>query len=226
MKQECAMRALARRFSSSIATLGLLVCVVGQVEAGPIIIPGPYTGTTQILQASPIGQTFTAEDQRIQSVGFSVHDSNPTLGPSDFSLTISLYAGIGTAGALLGDRTFLGLTDGFDGFIDVDFTSVSLNVGDIYTAIIGDTTPRWGLNSVSVDVYAGGTAIQLGEPSPFFDFGLRVIPVSEPATSALLATGILALALYRRRAALPARCRRSIRSCTWRTSIPTGTAPA
>ena len=183
-----------------VTLLTLLIGAWGHVEAGQILVPGPYTGTTQILQASPFGETFTAEDQFIESIGFSVRDLNPSFGPSDFTLTISLYEGSGTFGALLRTGSNSALTPGFNGFIDVDFQSVSLVVGLTYTAIISDTTPRWAVETTDgPGAYTGGGPVFLGVPHPeAADLALRVIPaaVPEPSTMTLLGVGTLSLLGY------------------------------
>jgi PEP-CTERM motif len=186
--------------------------VPGKVEAGLIIVPGPFDLSLQIQSFSPIGQTFTAEDSSIQSIGFSVEDGNPSLGPTDFALTVSLYQGIGTGGSLLAARTFSGLTPGFSGFFAADFSSVGLTVGDVYTLILSDTTPRWFVDLRLDNPYAGGEAIILGALIPSDDLGFEVVPATVPEPGTLLLAGcgascIVIAWLARRRSRLVTRPR-------------------
>ncbi len=111
-------------FSPVIAAM--VMSLVATVDAGLIIQERKSWGL-QIRSFSPIGQTFTAEDAQIISIGFWVKDWNPSFGPID--LTVQLFQGVGTGGPSLGSAPIEGLSPGFDGFYDADFTSVSLTVG-------------------------------------------------------------------------------------------------
>ncbi|MDY6782619.1 MAG: hypothetical protein SW833_08760 [Cyanobacteriota bacterium] len=128
-----------------VLTSGSLVAE--KARAASIIQPETDGPTRQILFSSPTGQTFTAEDSAIRSIGFDVRDFNPTFAPNDFDLTVSLFRGVGVTGQLVGSSVFTDLTTGFSGFVDFDFSTVTLEVGEIYTAILEDDTVRWALKS-------------------------------------------------------------------------------
>lgn len=172
---------------------------VSQKAISAAIIQDQSSGTNQIKAFSPIGQTFTAEDSSIYSIGFYVEDFNPSFAPNDFTLTVSLYEGIGIEGNFLGKSSNIyNLTNGYSGWVDTNFSSVALNVGESYTAILEDDTVRWGVQ-VTYDVYSGGFAIAFNEPTNA-DLRFRVLtsasqitaPVPEPVTisGTLLAGGI------------------------------------
>ncbi|HPM83234.1 MAG TPA: PKD domain-containing protein, partial [Candidatus Anammoximicrobium sp.] len=128
-----------------------------------------WTVTQQIQAGEPIGQTFTAiSDNRLDTISFYVSDMNASVAPTDYSLTFELYEGIGTSGRLLGRREYVGLSDGFSGFIAADFSSVTLVDGDMYTAVLTNDTARWGRVACG-NQYAGGTALYAGSPSPTSD---------------------------------------------------------
>lgn len=188
-------RAWVHRIGAIAILLGAAASAGGTAAAASILVPGPYRGATQILQGSPIGQTFVAEDASIQSIGFSVRDLNPETGPSDFTLRLSLYAGAGTTGSLLGSGDFGTLSPGYRGFIDVDFSFVALKPGETYTAIIMDSTPRWGLETAdSPEAYSAGAPVLLGIPQPdHADGAFRVTAVPEPSVVAMVCTGALCL---------------------------------
>ena len=114
---------------SAITVIALWI--TPEVRAGTII-QEEHAQLYQILIHSPIGQTFTAEDSKIKSIGFYLEDINP----GEMELSIQLYEGIGTGGTYLDSSPVEGLYSGFQGFFDADFSSVTLTVGQTYTAII------------------------------------------------------------------------------------------
>jgi hypothetical protein len=170
-------------FSPVIAAM--VMSLVVTVDAGLIIQDRKNWGL-QIQGFSPIGQTFTAEDAQIISIGFWVEDWNPWAGPID--LTVQLFQGVGTGGPSLGSAPIEGLSPGFDGFYDADFTSVSLTVGQVYTAIVSSSSIRGGVWGFQSDVYPGGAMIFQGSVKPYADAAFRVVPI--PAPSALMLGGI------------------------------------
>lgn len=186
-----------RRLSFFALSVLLLIVVArsgSRADAGVILVPGPYNGATQILQLAPMGESFTAEDPYIRSVGFSVEDINPA--PADHSLTISLYAD--GLNLFLGGGTDSDLTPGFAGFAEVTFPTPigPLTVGDTYTALITDTTSRWGVATTdSPDAYPAGEPVFKGVPQNDADLALRVTPAAVPLPDAakLAATGALIL---------------------------------
>jgi hypothetical protein len=167
----------------AIAAMLVLLSWAQDGQAGAIIQDkAQWSG--QILYHSPIGQTFTAEDSHILFIGFYVFDANPTSGP--IALTVELFEGVGTAGLSLGSAPITGLTPGFGGFYDADFSSVTLTVGQVYTAIVSSTSARGGVESFqwayvggtpfAPDPYTGGDEIFLGNVEPYADLMFCVIP--------------------------------------------------
>lgn len=179
---------------TTLAAIAVAATLAGTGPArGASIIQDQRGGASQILYASPVGQTFTAQDPHILSVGFWVEDFNPSHAPADFAVDILLYDGAGFSGTLLGAGTFGALHGDYDGWADVPFPSVSLVPGQLYTARIADDTVRWGVATVS-NVYAGGNSFFSGAPYPAADLTFRVLVpdavVPEPGSLGLTLIGI------------------------------------
>lgn len=159
-----------------VFALAVLILATGNTHAGLIIQSERNTGQ-QILQYTPVGQSFTAEDPWV-SIGFWIEDWNQFAGPID--LSIELFEGIGTGGTSLGSAPIEGLSPDFVGFFDADFTFVPLTVGQSYTAIISSTSARGGVFSFNADLYPGGVYIRRGVLSPGYDAAFRVQPQEAP----------------------------------------------
>ena len=184
----------ARALSVSVAIWAI---TSAPAVAGPILL-NPGGGSNQVQFAEPVGQTFTAEDPLV-SAGLYFLVMNPQFPNSD-AIEYQLHQGSGTGGALLASTTF-NLASGFDGFHMVDFSSVALTPGNVYTltASIVGTSPYWGV-AKSIDVYAGGVAVFFGVPEPGGEMALSVVPQApEPASLFLIASAGLGLLIETKR---------------------------
>jgi hypothetical protein len=166
----------------SMFVLIVTVLFTGSTKAGLILQDQGPIGS-QILASSPVGQSFTAEDPTV-TIGFWLEDINPTSGPIDIS--IELFEGAGIGGPSLGIAPVEGLTPGFSGFYDADFTSVVLVPGQIYTAIVSSTSERGAVRSAQGNPYAGGMKLHQGSFLPDIDAAFRVTPQAVPAPDAIM----------------------------------------
>lgn len=173
------------------------------LRAGPIY-QGAIGAGWQINHYEPIGQSFTAEDANILSIGFNVWDVNLHAGPLD-PITVSLYAGAGNGGTLLGSANLQGLVPNYNGWHYADFSFVSLTVGNVYTAFVEAVTARGAINGAGSNPYAGGQAYLQGGAVAHLDLTFHVVPgannVPDTSVTAPLALVLAGLALVRRRRA-------------------------
>ena len=185
----------------------------------PQITP-QYGFGDQILSMSPIGQTFTSEDTKITYIGFAIFDMNPQL--PIVPINVELFEGEGTDGTLLGTMPLqtssdpLSLPDflssGNPRFLEADFSFATLNVGQIYTALLTTSNAQAGIygeywkndidgSVLQPDLYTGGYGFNYETQSPSykgeFDLVFRATSVPEPAALILFALG--GLILRRRR---------------------------
>lgn len=207
--KDCDMKSLIA------ATLALALRPLFTTCFGQSAIVQPYWNWGfNINLYSPIGQTFTALDSHVATIGFLQENLSSTPATS----TYSLFAGEGP-GTLLHSSSFV-LPQGPASYFDADFSSVSFIPGHTYTVLI--TTPA---NNCSINMeqwetsvshqpipgtvdYPGGHAIRGGQPEPLFDLAFRVEPIPEPASAELLVAGF-GLNVFYRRHVRSARGRRS-----------------
>lgn len=178
------------------------------------------------------GQSFTAIDSSLTSIGFQFEGLNPTFAGVPYTLT--LVAGDTLTGSALVSRSFT-LPTAIDGrtpvWFDVDIGATAATIGQRYTAVLSSTDTRNGpvlgpdINIytgavLGGDAYAGGRALFATVPYPncsntaasACDFNFRVTgttpvaaAVPEPASWALMIGGFgLVGAAIRRRPARPA----------------------
>jgi hypothetical protein len=162
--------------------------------SGEIIQP-QSTGSWNIELIGPIWQTFTAVDSRISTIGFYVNGGASSSPPPTTTLTYELLQGAGTSGPLLATSSVT-LSSDFIGYADVSFASVTLSVGQVYTAMISANTANYAVwwndhapaYPRSID-YTGGEAIDLGQLLPQGDLTFRIEPLPEPAALTLFLAG-------------------------------------
>ena len=184
------------------AACALLACLLFacELDAG-VILQDQSTGTHQIQAYSPTGQTITADDSYLKSIGFYFREMNDRLpnGP----VSVILRQGAGVDGNEIA-RQSLDIAPGTWGYVDFLFPAVELVIGESYTAIVEATNERWRLQRnfhLYGDIgnppipgrvdYSGGHMLLLGELMVVGDLKFRIVTVPEP-TALLLAT-LLAL---------------------------------
>lgn len=151
---------------------------------------------SMILAFNPIGQTFQAEGTGLESFSLHYQQINPG---ENHAITLSIYAGIGNGGSLIGAESF-SLDGSFDGLHAVNFSSLGsvFTIGDQYSAMVTTTNSYWGLVG-SNNGYANGNAIEDGDlETDDLRFSATFVP-DTGSTAALLGAGVVALAFARRR---------------------------
>ena len=208
------------------AAADTLTVTPGVVSTDPLVrvrafVPGGYTG--------PFGQSFTAIDSTLNSIGFQYETLNADR--AGLSYTLSLFAGETLTGTALVTQTFSLPTAAASTptWFDINIGSVAATIGQQYTLVFSSSDFRNGIvlgpdtsyhtNSlVSGDTYAGGRFFSAGSPvysdcpntpSSPCDLNFRVMgttaavtPVPEPVSWALMlgGFGMMGGALRRRRA--------------------------
>jgi len=117
-----------------------------------------------------------------------------------------LFEGLGIGGTLLETASTIIIPGTYD-YVNFDFSSIILSIGNIYTAIIERPNPRWGVqsnqhsypNGIPISGrtdYIGGDRIFQGTVQSFEDLRFRILPLStvpEPNTLFIILTGLLVL---------------------------------
>ena len=126
-----------RRCEVRMKRLALLIPAflsAGVACRADITIGDPPGFAVNIATFAPTGQSFTADGAALKSIGMWTTTCNcPNDPPVQFQL--KLLSGAGTSGALVATRTATAPI-GLFGFLDFDFTGVSLVVGQTYTAMM------------------------------------------------------------------------------------------
>lgn len=180
-------------------------------NAGPIVIDQPQANDAiQINAFAPVGQSFTANSSSIETIELALRNFNLPGNEADHTVTVTLFGGEGFGGPQLFQTTvdvdaILG-TDpvGIFRWISFGMGNIPLIIGDAYSFLVFDSTPRFGLNYNLGDVYAGGHAynadLGFGSYGDVVnnDLAFRVTTmataVPEPASLSISLLGLLLLA--------------------------------
>jgi len=192
-------------------TLASLACLLFACElrAG-VILQDQSDGMHQIKAFTPTGQTFTADDLYLMSIGFYFWglDDHRRTG----TVSVILRQGAGVEGNEIARQSLEISTDNWT-IVDFSFPAIELVVGESYTAIVEASNEWWGIqrNQHSygesgnppipgkVD-YPGGDMILLGDLFTVGDLKFRIVTVPEP-TALLLATLLALCSLSRKKRA-------------------------
>jgi hypothetical protein len=199
-------------------TLGLALAVMAALPfstaQATTIGQDQRSGIYQVEFYGQMGQSFTAVDPFLASIGFTISSINAHLPLAD--LGVRLYEGNGFGGSVLATvnaspQPVLAFPFAY---FDWNFGGLALTPGQAYTAELITTNAHWGTDvfaSDTVDAYAGGTAFTGGLPGITLNDGLRhaadlrfqvngfSAPVPELSTVAMLAAGLAVLTLGMRR---------------------------
>jgi PEP-CTERM motif len=182
------------------------------------VISGPTGQRAATLEGfGPVGQSFTAFDRVISSVGFQFEALNPTAANTPINLT--LRSGSSLTGASLFSTSFtlpLSINSTAATWFDVAVPNWTVTTGQVYTLVLANTGssfrnavvlgPEINIQTGQVlggDAYAGGTALFTTQPYQGFclaqgicDLNFRVTAttpavaaVPEPGTWALMLAG-------------------------------------
>ena len=203
----------------SVLAAGVLAAMAFAVpaSAAQILNDAGDRGVT-VSSYQPLGQSFTAIDSSLLSIGFQFLSLNPT--QANTPMTLTLRSGDGATGAIVATRTVTlpgTINDRNPVWFDFDFTGTGLTIGSSYTALLTNSSSRlavqYGPRSTNTaqplgpDAYLGGKLVSVGDPDPYgfctrsgmCDLNFRVTgttaaaAVPEPATWAMMLAGFLAL---------------------------------
>ncbi|MFD3397265.1 PEP-CTERM sorting domain-containing protein [Alteromonas macleodii] len=192
-----------------VALLGI-AALTANAHAGVILQENSDAGTVINRE---VGQSFTAEDTNIR---FGVRLWSANAHQPNGGVIFSLYEGDGLNGSLLYNTNLFPNIEGlgWNDFIFADFTSIDLNVGQMYTASIQDTLGEsyWGTNfnrAKFAPGYDGGRMHSWHDDPSEYDLKFRIEPsgindtaptveVSAPTTLGLLSLALVAAGLRRR----------------------------
>jgi hypothetical protein len=161
-----------------VVAIFLVLFGQGFAVAGLIEYTGGNSGW-QIQAHEPIGQSFTAEDEYVDTVGLRVADDNIFVDPTDLSIVIQLYAGKGdfSNNALLREATVTLPYENYIGWADLDVRGLTFTVGASYTIAVKNNNARWFVRGGNHG-YAGGDAYTFGNLTNL-DLDFHVIPSPE-----------------------------------------------
>jgi hypothetical protein len=196
-----------------LAAVAAVACLSATGAAATTIDFTAGSTTTYAIGGGPFGQSFTAVDPVLNSLGFYYTVINDFAAPTP--ITITLLNGAGLGGSVVAARTFsLANTDGVT---DTDFGATALMVGNLYTAVLSTASYYEGVRGFrKTNPYADGQAYAKNGPGDLnctvagCDLAFRVVgssgvvdhpqAVPEPAAWMLMLSGFFAIGAGRRHA--------------------------
>jgi hypothetical protein len=191
------------KFFKALAWAALLMaCQMAPGQAQTILVTGNghvFVGTN--YPANP-GQSFTAPASHLREFGFFVGLMDEAFPPVEYDMV--LVEGAGPGGKELGRATMRIPDFALIWTISNAFGDIELTPGKQYTMLMDATlfTITYGLTNSATDYYPGGTA-WFGNRAESDDCWFYASFVPEPASYAMLATGMLVLACLKRKKPRP-----------------------
>lgn len=188
------MKAETRRLAPLLLGPLFALALAPATARAVVLIDQPLSMGFGVIYPFMPGQTFTAVAPRIDSIGVALRNLNKAQ-PGRF-VTLSLYDGEGSGGALLASRSvdvsaILGETTSAT-LVDFSLGAVTLQLGQTYSFQITALDERFAVSYHSVlgqDAYAGGHMFNAFISEPDGDLTFNVTAVPEPGTAALLLIG-------------------------------------
>ena len=179
------------------ALIAMAIVFCGELRADTII-QSSGESSLSVAPFDPLAQSFLlTTGTGLGSIGFTFTNQIPT-SPNE-AITVTLYAGVGFSGSVLGSVTQL-LTESLPSPfqpglpVDFDFSGVALAPGLYTAAVTTISSPRVGLKFATNNPYADGAMFYTGLLPPGActssgancDLQFRVLPASVPETSSLI----------------------------------------
>ena len=163
-----------------------------------LILQNASNGSAQINHFEEFGQSFTTIDTNVIFSWSFVESMNVNSSHND-NIIARLWEGNGTSGNLL-DTSTMNMSSLSDGWVDIDFSAINLNIGSIYTVLLhtDGSSDYGGFRRSSSDFYDGGNGYIFGI-SQTRDLTFRVVGVDvpEPSTLVIFSLGLIGLASRR-----------------------------
>jgi len=215
----------------ALATVAATLSLTSLPAAAATIVSAPGTrGGTLGSFGNTVGQSFTAIDNTLTSIGFQFSRPSATNG-TDASYTLSILSGEGLSGTSLFSTSFaVTVASRAFSYVDIALPNLTATIGSKYTAVLNSTNTRYVLGlgpdyntstgrPLAGDPYAGGRAYLTTTSYAnctntstsdcdlnFRVTGTTVAAVPEPATWATMFLGLSLGGIALRR-----RARRSVR---------------
>jgi hypothetical protein len=200
-------------FGRFALTAALLAAALPAAASAATIQVESGTRGASISYFQPIGQTFTAIDNQLTSIGFQFQSLNPS--NANDAITLTIRQGAGLTGSILATQSFTlpnSINSQTPVWFDIALANLGVTIGEAYTAVLTTTgsfrnAVTFGPNlniytgePLTGDAYTGGTLVSQTVVDPFctrtgscdLNFrvsGVTVAGVPEPTTWAMLIAG-------------------------------------